>query len=84
MDPLAVATQSDYSDLAEQFNELCKEHDLTYSYSDDYRNYVRGRHHHEKIMELSKLLPHNLAVEIWNKNVREKLNPEYVEDYLWI
>ena len=67
----------------QQFDDLCKDHDLTYSYSDDYRNYVRGRHSHKMIMELSEQIPHNEAVKIWNKYVMEKLNVEYVEEYLW-
>lgn len=71
------------NDKLQQFDDLCKDHDLTYSYSDDYRNYVRGRHSHEMIMELSKQIPHNEAVKIWNKYVMEKLNVEYVEEYLW-
>ena len=71
------------NDKLQQFDDLCKDHDLTYSYSDDYRDYVRGRHSHKMIMELSEEIPHNEAVKIWNKYVMEKLNVEYVEEYLW-
>ena len=71
------------NDKLQQFDDLCKDHDLTYSYSDDYRDYVRGRHSHKLIMELSEQIPHNEAVKIWNKYVMEKLNVEYVEEYLW-
>ena len=65
------------------FDELCKEHDLTYSYSDDHSAYTKGHEHHKKIMELSKEIPHNIAVQIWNKYVFEKLSEHYIEEYLW-
>jgi hypothetical protein len=71
------------NDKLEQFEELCKEHDLTYSYADDYRDYVRGKHSYNMIMELSEQIPYYEARNIWNKYVMEKLNVEYVEEYLW-
>ena len=66
-----------------EFDKLCKEHDLTYSYSDDHSAYTKGHEHHKKIMELSKEIPHNIAVQIWNKYVFEKLSEHYIEEYLW-
>jgi hypothetical protein len=35
------------------------------------------------IMELSEQIPYYEARNIWNKYVMEKLNVEYVEEYLW-
>jgi hypothetical protein len=71
------------NDKLQQFDELCKVHDLTYSYADDHSVWQKGHDHHKMIMELSQQIPHNEAVKIWNKYVMEKLNVEYVEEYLW-
>jgi hypothetical protein len=70
-------------DKIQQFNELCRVHDITYSYSDDHQAWQKGRDHHAKIMELSKEIPNNEAVKIWNKYVFEKLSEHVVEEYLW-
>jgi len=70
-------------DKIAMFDELCKVHDLTYSYSDDPSAWQKGHDHHTKIMELCKDIPHYEAVKIWNKYVFEKLSEDYVEEYLW-
>jgi hypothetical protein len=71
------------NDKLQQFDELCKVHDLTYTYSDDHSVYQKGKHQYAEIMQLSEHIPYNEARNIWNKNVMEKLNAEYAGEFLW-
>jgi len=53
----------------EEFKRLVRQHDLTHMYSDDYSVCRRGRDELNKIIELSKKIPRQTAVNIWNDNV---------------
>jgi len=66
----------------ETFDAMCKAHDLTFAFSD---NHVTWQNGHEELKLISeaaiKLGPETAA--IWNKNVRKKIAPPAVEDYIW-
>jgi len=67
----------------ELFLEMCKEHDLTYEYSDDSRYYNRGRDQHKAIEAAAKELPAGIAAQIWNKVVAEKVLPDSQSMFMW-
>ena len=67
----------------EQFKELVSKHDLTYSYSDDYSVYQKGDEQYKAILKLSKELPKEVVVQIWNENVDKKLLNSRSE-YYWV
>lgn len=67
----------------EQFKELVSKHDLTYSYSDDYSVYRKGEEQYKAILNLSKELPKEDVVQIWNENVDKKLLNSR-SDYYWV
>ena len=67
----------------QQFKEMCRKHDLTYSYSDDFRYFTAGSRSYQKIMEAAEELGHDLAARIWNEVVDEKLIEEIRKDWYW-
>lgn len=67
----------------EQFREMCKAHDLTYSYSDDGGVWRRGQAQRDAITLARKQLGDAIAVPIWNQVVDEKMNPPYNLDFHW-
>ena len=67
----------------ELFEELCKAHDITYSYSDDHSAWQKGHDEYAKIMELSEDIPQYIAMTIWNRCVFEKLSEDFIEEFLW-
>lgn len=69
--------------IVEQFKELVKKHDLTYSYSDDYSVYKKGEDEYKAIVNLSKQLPKEVVVQIWNENVDNKMLPYVRSEYYW-
>jgi hypothetical protein len=71
------------NDKIEQFEDLCKAHDLTYTYSDDHSVYMKGSAQYKAIKELAEHIPNETAAEIWNKYVAIKLNESCRNDYLW-
>ena len=66
------------------FREMCKAHDLTYSYSDDSRAYRAGRLTYDWIEAAAKNLGRDKAVPIWNSVVDEKLKDGFRADFYWI
>ena len=67
----------------ETFREMCEGHDITYSWSDDYKVYSRGELQYLDLVEYSKSIPRNLAVQIWNQTVEKKLRKEVWDEYKW-
>jgi len=57
------------------FEEMCRDHDLTFEYSDDKTVYRRGRAEKEAILAYARTMDRKKAVEIWNKCVDEKMLP---------
>ena len=66
----------------EVFDAMCKVHDLTHEFSDDFEVWKRG---HEELKQISaaaiELGP--AAKAVWNKHVREKLLHPHAGNYLW-
>lgn len=72
------------NDKLNQFRELCKNHDITYSYSDDGSVYNRGNAQYAEIVEMSKSIPREDAVRIWNEEVDKKfLYEQDRAEYRW-
>ena len=67
----------------DEFEKLVAAHDLTYSYSDDHRYWVKGEESMKKIHELMKTLPKEECVKIWNKYVDKKIMPGSREMFYW-
>lgn len=67
----------------ELFTEMCRKHDLTYSYSDDGKVYDAGKAQYQEIVEFAKNLPRHVAVKIWNESVEKKLIEYAWKDYKW-
>jgi len=66
-----------------RFRAMCKQHDLTYAFSDDHRVWRRGCDTLMQIMAAAKELPGGIAKSIWNEVVDEKIKPDYREKYYW-
>lgn len=75
--------ESKWIETAKKFRELCEAHDITYDFSDDSTVYRRGDDQYKQIVEVSKQIPRNLAVQIWNETVEKKLLPNAWDDYKW-
>lgn len=72
------------NDRLNQFREMCQNHDITYTYSDDGSVYRRGETQYKEIVEFSKSLSHEDAVKIWNEVVDKKfLHERDRADYRW-
>lgn len=67
----------------DEFEDLVAKHDLTYSYSDDHRDWTKGEQSMKKIRELMKSLPKEEYVKIWNKYVDKKVLPGSREMFYW-
>lgn len=65
----------------EDFEQLCMQHDLTYSYSDDHRKWRNGNESLHKIREAAKFVDN--AAEIWNRVVDRKLKEDVREKFYW-
>lgn len=61
------------SAVEQEFRTLCRQHDLTYEYSDDHFVWQRGSESLAKIRAKAKELPREVAVRIWNEVVDTKL-----------
>lgn len=70
-------------DNIQKFRELCASHDLTYTYSDDGKTYSRGDAQYKEIIELSKTMPRDVAVQIWNENVEKKIIQHSWNEFKW-
>lgn len=65
------------------FEKLVKDHDLTYSYSDDARVLRRGMAQRDAIEEMAKQLPREQVVAIWNKWIDRKIVEKFRSDWYW-
>ena len=66
-----------------EFLRLCREHDLTYSYSDDYRYYEAGERQYRRLRKFAERLDKQRVAELWNTVVDEKLQPRLRRDFYW-
>ena len=67
----------------EQFEKMVNGHDLTYSYSDDYRAYRNGESQWSKIKEAAKELPSEDVARIWNTMVDKTLAEGFRDSFYW-
>lgn len=67
----------------EEFRNMCKSHDLTYSYSDDGNVWRRGEEAKAKIVAAAKHLDRETAVRIWNEVVDTKIIAGYRDTFYW-
>lgn len=68
---------------AEQFEEMCRAHDLTYHYSDDHGVWQRGDDEYAIIMKVADHLGSTVANPIWNKIVNTKISRTHAKQFLW-
>ena len=66
-----------------EFYELCKAHDLTYTFSDDDRYYRAGEASLKRVMAAAKQLPLDVAQRIWNSVVDEKIVEDSRSIFYW-
>lgn len=67
----------------EVFLKMCRDHDLTYSYSDDHRYFMAGHHSLLKILDFAKTIDADDAARIWNQVVDEKIKKGSRGQYYW-
>lgn len=67
----------------EQFEELVARFDITYSYSDDFSVWKAGSNAFDKIKQMTKQLPEEDVVRIWNKYVDLKIVEDSREYFYW-
>jgi hypothetical protein len=66
-----------------KFLAMCRQHDLTYGRSDDFRYWTAGSKSYQKIMEAAEELGHDVAARIWNMVVDEKICEDSRKDWYW-
>lgn len=69
--------------IVEQFETMCRQHDLTYEYSDDHSVWQRGS---QSLAEVERFARENFedkseASAIWNRIVDEKLLEGYRDQF---
>lgn len=70
----------------DHFKRLCEQHDLTYTYSDNYRAWQNGLRERRRILHMRDALgPSEKAAcaRIWNDVVRSKIIPEAAKQFTW-
>lgn len=66
-----------------QFEELCRNHDLTFEYSDDGYVWRCGHNSRAKILAIAKTLDREMVKRVWNKVVDVKLAEFARKDFYW-
>lgn len=67
----------------EEFRKLCKNHDLTYEYSDDHRYWTKGNQTLAEVQAKAKELDREVAVRIWNEVVDQKIVEGRRDQWYW-
>ena len=65
------------------FLTLCRNHDLTYAYSDDSGFWHRGLESYEQIRREALAIGMERAIILWNQVVNEKLKPAFAKEFYW-
>ena len=71
------------SALRVKFAKMCRDHDLTYEYSDDGECWRRGDASMDNIREFSKQLPYEDVERIWNAEVDRKISESSRKQFYW-
>ena len=64
-----------------EFEQMVRNHDLTFMYSDDGEIVRRGRESLRKIRQAAALLPEGVGVRIFNEHVDKSLREPYRKDF---
>ncbi len=67
----------------EEFETACKQHDLTYGYSDDSSYWRRGTVSEDRIRKAAEQFPREDVERIWNAVVDTKLREGFRETFYW-
>ena len=67
----------------EDFQEMVRNHDLTYSYSDDGEVWRRGQARYDAIRKAADSLPREDVECIWNAEVDRKLMEHARSTFYW-
>lgn len=67
----------------EEFEKLCKAHDLTYDFSDDHSVWLRGEKSLSKIREAASKLKREDVVRVWNSVVDTKIIESHRKQFYW-
>lgn len=67
----------------DEFKEMVRNHDLTYSYSDDGEVWRRGQARYDAICKAAKDLPPEEVERIWNAEVDHKLLEHARSTFYW-
>jgi hypothetical protein len=68
---------------AEQFEEACRRHDLSFQHADDYAAWRAGNESLHAINRMADELGIEVAAPIWNRVVDTKLLPHARAEYYW-
>lgn len=66
-----------------EFEKMVRDHDLTYSYSDDGAVYRAGSAAHDRIRAAARDLPEEDVRRIWNAKVDATIAEDYREPFYW-
>ena len=67
----------------DDFREACRNHDLTYGYSDDGSVWRRGCASEDRIRKAAEKFPREDVERIWNEIVDTKLIEGHREQFYW-
>ena len=65
------------------FDKMCAAHDLTFSQSDNFREWQKGSNELKCITKAMSELGYENTIPIWNKHVKKKLAASYHDMYFW-
>ena len=67
----------------ELFQRMVEEHDPAYLWSRDPSHIERERQREAEIAKARRIIGYATAAPIWNRAMRKKIVPSFVEEYLW-
>jgi hypothetical protein len=71
----------DLTPKEEEFLRLCREHDLTFEFSDDHRYWKAGSSERQVIIAMAKANPDIRAKEIWDHVSSTKIRCNEAEEF---
>lgn len=80
---MSTAATIDIEAAKAEFRRMCCAHDLTYVYSDDSRDYDKGRESYQAIRNFIPIIGETAAATIWNSVCDAKLLPHCAPDFYW-
>lgn len=69
--------------MSNYFETLCRNHDLTYEYSDNVDEWREGHESFKKIKVIAKTIDRETVRATWNKVVDAKLAEPYRNQFYW-